>query len=386
MSIKTKSSSETRMADTTTYFGKAVPATYPDGSPIIVNARPLLIPENYSLQQQADAAGVQAAKGNVDDWFFDHFQPGGRGDPQRQTGWSGGFDPRFRDAGNYGYGVSAAAAGLGLDYALSKATGFNQLGTGKSLPAVNERAIRQGYGDFANRFLPVNKSAGQEYLDSVKEPDRANRRSGLEIAVAGARDALNRQFSTPDVQRYALKKWGDLNSPDAQAFMANFQQAFGGYPQHLDLDLLQPLSADGRIPSGKDVSLFVGRNGEVLVYARPPAPGGTGALRGIYGLDGSPNGSGSTGPNFFQDGTPRPASVQSHPANSLDPTGGIDVTLENGAKEHWWSDPIDGFKRDRTLASHDGSSTLPDHLGKPAPSFPKRFEKRFDTSGKSPAY
>jgi len=139
--------------------------------------------------------------------------------------------------------------------------------------------------------------------------------------------------------------WDDLNSPDAQAFMANFQQAFGGYPQHLDLDLLRPLSADGSIPSGKDVSLFVGRNGEVLTYARTPAPGGTGALRGIYGLDGGPNGAGSTGMNFFRDGTPQPASVLAHPATPSDPTGGIDVTLPNGAGEHWWYDPIDGFIR-----------------------------------------
>lgn len=297
-----------------------------------------------------------SCEGHVDDWFFDHFQPGGRGDPQRQTGWSGGFDARFRDAGNYGYGTSAAAAGLGLDHALNAAAGFNKFGTGKSLPAVNERAIRQGYGDFATRFLPVNKAAGQAYLDSVKESDRANRRSKVEIGFDDARDAVKRQFSTPDVKRYALKKWGDLNSPDAQAFVANFQQPFGGYPQHLDLDLLQPLSVDGRIPNGKDVSLFVGRNGEVLVYARPPAPGGTGALRGICGLDGGESRSGSTGLNFFQDGTPRPASVQPHLASRLDPTGGIDVTLANGAKEHWWSDAIDGFKRDRVSLSQGGSS------------------------------
>ena len=56
----------------------------------------------------------------------------------------------------------------------------------------------------------------------------------------------------------------------------------------VDLDKLHPLPADGSIPSGKDVSLFVGRNGEVLYYERDPAPGGTGALRGIYGLDGAP--------------------------------------------------------------------------------------------------
>jgi len=127
--------------------------------------------------------------------------------------------------------------------------------------------------------------------------------------------------------------------------MANFQQAFGGYPQHLDLNLLQPLPADGSIPSGKDVSFFVGRNGEVLMYPRNPASGGAGALRGIYGLDGGPNGVGSTGLDFFRDGTPQPTSVRPHPASPDDPTGGIDVALPNGANEHWWSDPIDGFIR-----------------------------------------
>jgi hypothetical protein len=147
--------------------------------------------------------------------------------------------------------------------------------------------------------------------------------------------------------------------------MANFQQAFGGYPQHLDLDLLQPLPADGSIPSGKDVSLFVGRNGEVLMYPRNPAPGGTGALRGIYGLDGGSNGVGSTGVDFFRDGTPQPVSVQPHLATPNDPTGGIDVALPTGANEHWWSDPIDGFIRrqqDYAYAGH-GYETPSERLG-----------------------
>ena len=76
-----------------------------------------------------------------------------------------------------------------------------------------------------------------------------------------------------DVERYALEKWGDLNLPEAKAFMANFEQAFGSYPQHVDLDKLHPLPADGSIPAGKDVSLFVGRNGEVL-YLRARAGAG----------------------------------------------------------------------------------------------------------------
>ncbi len=155
--------------------------------------------------------------------------------------------------------------------------------------------------------------------------------------------------------------------------MANFEQAFGSYPQHVDLDKLHPLPADGSIPSGRDVSLFVGRNGEVLYYEREPAPGYTGALRGIYGRDGSPGdtkslsgvagldrapkgsgppglapaGSGSTGMMFFDDGTPRPASIRPHPATPGDPTGGVDVTFRDGSNEHWWNDQIDGFIRSR---------------------------------------
>jgi hypothetical protein len=57
------------------------------------------------------------------------------------------------------------------------------------------------------------------------------------------------------------------------------------------------------------------------------------------------NGVGSTGLDFFRDGTAKPVSVQTHPASPSDLTGGIDVTLPNGAKEHWWYDPIDGFIR-----------------------------------------
>jgi hypothetical protein len=158
------------MTDTTTYFGNAVPATYPDGSPIIVNGRPLLIPEkNYSLQQQIDAARYQASRGLAAgfltrEWFLQHFPAGSSGDPQRQAGWSGGFDARYTDAGNYGYGLSAAAAGISQDTALKMAAEVNQIGTGKPLPAVNERAIRQGYTDYtANLFPKGDVEAGRAY-------------------------------------------------------------------------------------------------------------------------------------------------------------------------------------------------------------------------------
>ncbi|MBV9984642.1 hypothetical protein [Bradyrhizobium sp.] len=55
-----------------------MPAAYPDGSPIIVNGRPLLVPEkNYSLQQQIDAAHYQASRGLAAgaltrEWFLQH--------------------------------------------------------------------------------------------------------------------------------------------------------------------------------------------------------------------------------------------------------------------------------------------------------------------------
>jgi hypothetical protein len=111
----------------------------------------------------------------------------------------------------------------------------------------------------------------------------------LPIATLLRRDSgAPAQPQRKDVERYAFEKWGNLDSPEAKAFMANFEQAFGSYPQHVDLNKLHPLPTDGSIPAGKDVSLFVGRNGEVLYYERDPAPGGTGALCGIYGLDGSP--------------------------------------------------------------------------------------------------
>src|SRR6266550_4289440 len=360
------------MTDTTTYFGNAVPATYPDGSPIIVNGRTLLIPETYSLQQQIDAAHFQKSIGpeSAERWFFQHFPPGGSGDPQRQAGWSGGFDARFTDAGNYGYGLSAAAADLGLDHALSTAGLVNRTGAGKPLPAVNERAIWQGYNDYiAKRFPKASESAGQAYVNSVRHSDSWNLLSlvldGFGDVVAAPGNLVYKRFfnseaGLTDVQRYAKAHWGDVNSPDAQAFMDSFQQAFGGYPQHLDLDLLHPLPADASIPSGKDVSLFVGHNGEVLTYARTPAPGGAGALRGIYGLDGGPNGVGNAGMNFFRDGTPKPASILPHPATPSDPTGGIDVTLPNGVGEHWWVDPTDGFiRRQRDYAYVGGGYDTP---------------------------
>ncbi len=344
------------MADTTTYFGNAVPATYPDGGPIIVNGRPLLLPQNFDLRTQINAARFQSTQnlGSLAGWFYEHYAPGSSGDPQRQAGYSGGFDPTYTDGGNYGYGLSAAAAGLNLDLALLIASNVNFAETGKPLPLVNERAIRQAYGDYvAKRFPDIDHEAGKAYIDSVSDSDAANAKLATANVLKNARADIYShaknyffpQVTETDVQRYAKAHWGDLNSPDAQAFMANFQQAFGSYPQHLDLDLLHPLPADGSIPNGKDVSLFVGRNGEVLTYARTPAPGGTGALRGIYGLDGGPNGVGSTGMNFFRDGTPQPASVLSHPTTPSDPTGGIDVTLPSGAGEHWWYDRIDGFIR-----------------------------------------
>jgi hypothetical protein len=307
------------MADTIRYFGDPVPATYPNGEPIIVNGRRLLIPQNFDLQTQINAASNFKSPQRLDSlwrwlWFLDHFPPGSSGDPQRRAGYSGGFDPRYTDAGNYGYGLSAAAAGFSLDEALKNASGVNQLETGKSIPSANAGAIRQAYDDYAARRFPdIDHEAGKAYSDSVRASDFANAVPFMvsepvnKLARATAAGLSHLESFVHDVpktdeQRYAKAHWGDLNSPDAKEFMANFQQAFGGYPQHVDVDQLQPLPADGRIPSGKDVSLFVGRNGEVLTYARPPAPGGTGALRGIYGLDGGPNGAGSTGLDFFRDG------------------------------------------------------------------------------------
>ena len=378
------------MPDTIGYFGNPVPATYPNGDPIIVNGRRLLIPENFSLQNEINAAHAAASRPwwtlSLLPWAA-HYALGASGDPQRQAGYSGGFDPTYTDAGNYAFALSAAAAGFSLERALNVANWLNQGGTGKALPAINESAIRQGFRDYAaNRFPSLDDLAGSAYLKSVWPTDTSNAYETLKgIASKKVEDFVNKRvggvFGSPrpitesDVQRYAKARWGDLNSPDAKEFMANFKQAFGGYPQHVDIEQLHPLPADGNIPSGKDVSLFVGRNGEVLRYARPPAPGGAGALRGIYGLDGGPNGAGSTGLDFFRDGTPKPTSVRPHPATPSDPTGGIDVTLPNGAEEHWSNDPIDGFiRRQLDYAYSDGGYDTPsERLGhvptdaKPAP-------------------
>jgi hypothetical protein len=355
------------MPDSITYFGDPIRATYPNGDLIIVNGRPLLIPPNFNLQNEINAAHYAATRLYPlrTLWFGAHYALGSHGDPQRQAGYSGDFDSRYTDAGNYGYGLSAAAAGYTLDQALQMATDFNKKGTGRPLPAVNETAIRQGFADYnSKRFSEPDHDSGAAYVRSTLLGDGLN--TGHTVAGFGAR-FLNppERITESDAERYAKAHWGDLSSPDAQMFMRSFQQAFGSYPQHLDIDLLHPLAPDGSIPSGKDVSLFVGKNGEVLVYARPPAPGGTGAFRGIYGLDGAPSGNGSTGMNFFADGTPQPVSVLPHPTTPTDPTGGIDVTLADGSKEHWWQDPIDGFIRSRLGQSDsvDSYDTPSERLG-----------------------
>src|SRR6185312_8799734 len=61
----------------------------------------------------------------------------------------------------------------------------------------------------------------------------------------------------------------------------------------------------------------------------------------------APAGNGSTGMMFSDDGTPRPVSIRPHPATPGEPTGGVDVTLKDGSREHWWNDQIDGFIRSR---------------------------------------
>jgi hypothetical protein len=377
----------TSMADTITYFGNPKRATFADGRPIVVNGRPLLIPENFDLQNEMNGARYAAAQLNgLASWFPHHYAHGSGGDPQRQAGYWRGFDPRYTDAGNYAFGLSAKAAGYSLDSAIDLAKKYNAtVGRGETLPTDNENAIRQAYQDYQEgRFLKPDVIKGRTYSDSTESWDNKNF-----LSMLGDRVQRRGSTSSPpqprDVERYALDKWGDLNSREAKAFMANFEQAFGSYPQHLDLDKLHPLPADGSIPSGKDVSLFVGRNGEVLYYEREPAPGGTGALRGIYGLDGAPGdtnslpgvagldrapkgsaspglpdpGSGSTGMMFFEDGTPRPTSIRPHPTTPGDPTGGVDVTLKDGSNEHWWNDQIDGFIRSRLSPFDSRAPSVP---------------------------
>lgn len=311
------------MADTITYFGNPIYATDRNGQPIVVNGRPLLIPENFGLQNEINAAHYAATQSDgPEDWFKAHYSYGSAGDPQRQAGYSGGFDPRYTDGANYGYALSRAAAGDNVEEAIEKANQFNKwFGTGKPLPKANENVIRQAYRDYQDgRFLKPDAAKGEIYVGATKAKDKAN----ISRTVAGALWP-GAKTERRDVERYALQKWGDLNSPEAKAFVANFEQAFGGYPQHVDLDKLHPLPADGSIPAGKDVSLFVGRNGEVLYYEREPAPGGAGGLRGIYGLDGAP---GDTTSLPGVAGLERPPKGGEPPAH----TGRISASRRCGAK------------------------------------------------------
>ena len=90
------------MTDVLKFFGKAKRATDANGNPIVVNGQVLQIPENFDLQSQIDAAhqSTKKAKGGAERWLESHFPHGATGDPQRQEGYFGGFDPRFTDAGN----------------------------------------------------------------------------------------------------------------------------------------------------------------------------------------------------------------------------------------------------------------------------------------------
>ena len=132
-------------------------------------------------------------------------------DPQRQAGYSGGFDPRYTDAGNYAYGLSSAAAGYSLDDAINKAAGFNKRGTGRALPTANENAIRQAYADYgAKRFLEPDDESGKAYFHSVFG-DSLN----FFRTIGGFAHTPDRTTES-DVKRYAKAHWGDLNSPEAQ--------------------------------------------------------------------------------------------------------------------------------------------------------------------------
>ena len=89
-----------------------------------------------------------------------------------------------------------------------------------------------------------------------------------------------------------------------------------------------------------------------------------GELLGLFGVGnrspGLPDpGIGGTGMMFSEDGTPRPVSIQPHPAAPGDPTGGVDVTLKDGSKEHWWNDQIDGFIRSRISPFDGGAPAVP---------------------------
>jgi len=166
------------MTDSITYFGDPVRATCANGDLIIVNGRPLLIPPNFKLQNEINAALFKAGKGvgALSDWLLGHYALGSSGDPQRQAGHWGGFDPRYTDAGNYAFGLSAAAAGLSLEGALAMAMALNRAGAHKALPSVNENAIRQGFGDYgANRFQNGDDVAGETYTKSVAWGDRWKR-------------------------------------------------------------------------------------------------------------------------------------------------------------------------------------------------------------------
>jgi len=224
------------MADSITYFGDPIRATYPNGDLIIVNGRPLLIPPNFNLQNEINAAHYAATRlpPSLTWWFDAHYALGSHGDPQRQAGYSGGFDSRYTDAGNYGYGLSAAAAGYTVDQALQMAADFNKKGTNRPLPAVNENAIRQGFADYtAKRFSEPDHDSGAAYVRSTLTGDSWNT-----VRTGAGFLSSPEPITESDVDRYAKAHWGDLNSLEAQAFKRNFQQAFGSYPQHLDLDLL----------------------------------------------------------------------------------------------------------------------------------------------------
>ncbi len=227
-------------------------------------------------------------------------------------------------------------------------------GSGKALPKENENAIRQAYQDYQDgKFLKPDAAKGKIYVDATEARDKENFRR-----LGSPSPSRSPTPERTDVQRYAFEKWGNLDSPEAKAFMANFEQAL--MAKCFIMSAIRRPVTRARPAASTDWTALPATRLRFLASLGWTAVPKAVELLGLFGMGnrspGLPDpGIGSTGMMFSEDGTPRPVSIRPHPATPGDPTGGVDVTLKDGGKEHWWNDQIDGFIRSK-ISPFDGGA------------------------------
>jgi len=109
-------------------------------------------------------------------------------------------------------GLSAAAAGYSVDQAIENANLVNKtVGVGKTLPKVNENAIRKAYQDYEKkRFLDPNPAKGEIYVRATQARDYEN----YSRMFAGSLSHRIETYLTPkrtDVERRSVANGDDMD-------------------------------------------------------------------------------------------------------------------------------------------------------------------------------